>query len=414
VVVNRLGEAISLTGEVGLDFKIGPLELIGIQPTLFCNLDCSYCFLSSEARKSKKRISIELVEQIAQRVFSSGIVNGSFTISWAASEPLVLKPAFYEEAFAVIEKHNTSNTKITHAFTTNATLITEEWCEFFAKHEIYLAVSIDGPAFIHDRCRVTRAGKGTHKRAINGVRLLRKHNFPFACISVLTNEALDYPDEIYDFFRSEKIGGTAFNFDEADGVNPQSSMNGDGVMERYEKFLSRFYDIVRKEGSVFWVREFDQEKSVYSGGELERMKSSKKGYLSPNNQCVIPFALLNIDCQGNFSTFTPELLGTKHRTYGNFYLGRIQDDPIESVVHTDKFREIWRDIAAGVRKCEKTCSYFAFCGGGSPSNKYVENGTFNSTETLHCRICTKSRVKLVQKKMFGGPQIPDEESLCQI
>lgn len=412
MVVNRQGEAISLTGEVDQDFKIGPIELIGIQPTLFCNINCSYCFLSSEDRKSKTRITIDLVEQIAKRVFSSGLVNGTFTISWAASEPLVLSPEFYEEAFAAIEKYNSSKTKIVHAFTTNATLITEKWCDFFAKHEIYLAVSIDGPAFIHDRCRVTRAGKGTHKRAMEGVRLLRKHNFPFACISVLTNEALDYPDEIYDFFRSERIGGTAFNFDEADGVNPHSSMNCQGITGRYERFLSRFYDIVRKDGSVFWVREFDQEKSIYSREEIKRMQHSKQGYFAPNNQCIVPFALLNIDCQGNFSTFTPELLGAKHKTYGNFYLGNIQDAPIESVIHTDKFREIWRDIAAGVKKCQQTCSYFAFCGGGSPSNKYIENGTFNSTETLHCRLCTKSRVKVIQEKVFGGPQIPEESMTC--
>lgn len=412
MVVNRLGEAISLTGEVGPDFKIGPLELIGIQPTLFCNIDCTYCFLSSEDRKSKTRITIELVEQIAQRVFASGLAVSDFTISWAASEPLVLKPKFYEEAFSAIEKYNTSKVKVTHAFTTNATLITEEWCEFFAKHEIYLAVSIDGPAFIHDRCRVTRDGKGTHQRAMEGVRLLRNHNFPFACISVLTNEALDFPDEMYDFFRTERIGGTGFNFDEADGVNPHSSMNFDGIMERYERFLSRFYDIVRKDGSIFWVREFDQEKSIYADEELENIKRAKGGYAAPNNQCVVPFALLNIDCQGNFSTFTPELLGAKHKEYGNFYLGRIQDGPIESVIHTEKFRAIWKDIAAGVRKCRDSCSYFAFCGGGSPSNKYVENGTFDSTETLQCRLCTKARVNVVQQKIFGGPQIREGSVLC--
>jgi uncharacterized protein len=406
MVVNRLGESISLSGEIDSDFKAGPIELIGIQPTLFCNINCSYCFLSEEDRASPKKITFELIEQIAQRVFSSGLVNGAFTISWAASEPLTLKPEFYEKAFALIEKHNTSKTKIVHAFTTNATLITEEWCEFFKKHEIYLAVSIDGPAFIHDKCRVTRTGKGTHQRAMEGVRLLRKHKFPFACISVLTDYALDYPDEMYDFFRAEKIGGTAFNFDEADGVNPLSSMHGTVGIERYERFFSRFYDIVRGDQSKFWVREFDKEKSIFTNEEVANIKlNGKNGYYSPNNQCVIPFALLNIDCQGNFSTFTPELLGTKSREYGDFYFGRIQDHAIESVIHTEKFKNIWRSIAAGIRKCYDACPEFAFCGGGSPSNKYVENGTFDSTETQHCRICTKSRVKLMQEKKFGGPQV---------
>lgn len=405
MVVNRLGEAIPLSGEIDNDFKIGPIELIGIQPTLFCNINCSYCFLSADDRKSPKKISIELIEQISQRVFSSGLISGPFTISWAASEPLTLKPEFYEKAFKAIEKYNKDKIKIVHAFTTNATLITEEWCEFFSKHEIYLAVSVDGPAFIHDRCRVTRDGKGTHKRVVNGIRLLRKHNFPFACISVLTNESLDYPDEIYDFFRSERIGGTAFNFDEADGVNPQSSMNRSDILERFERFLSRFYDIVREDNSVFWVREFDKEKAIFSPEEMLRLQLARDGYIPPNNQCIVPFALLNIDYEGRFSTFTPELLSTKSHKYGDFYFGRIQDGPIQSAIYTEKFRDVWRDIAAGVRTCEQTCPQFGFCGGGSPSNKYVENGTFNSTETLHCRLHTKIRTKVVQQKVFGKPQI---------
>ncbi len=337
------------------------------------------------------------------------MVNGTFTISWAASEPLTLSPEFYEEAFATIEKYNTSKTRIVHSFTTNATLITEKWCQFFAKHQVFLAVSLDGPAFIHDRCRVTRAGKGTHKRVIEGVRLLRKHNFPFACISVITDNTLDYPDELYDFFRSEKIGGTALNFDEADGVNQNSSMNYQCSFERYERFLSRLYDIVRSDNSELWIREFDQDKTYYTEREIAEIElKGKDGYYRPNNQCVIPFAVLNIDCQGNFSTFTPELLGTKHREYGNFYFGCIQDDPILSVIHTKKFKEVWRDIAAGVRKCYESCADFAFCGGGSPSNKYVENGTFDSTETLHCKLCIKSKVKIIHKKLFGGSQIPTD------
>ena len=405
MLANRLGELISLSGEIDSDFKLGPIELVGIQPTLFCNLNCSYCFLSADDRKSKKRMSLELVEQISERLFSSGLVQGTFTISWAASEPLSVSREFYEKAFVAIEKYNATKTKIIHAFTTNATLITEEWCDFFCKHEIYLAVSVDGPAFLHDRCRRTWDNKGTHQRAVEGIRLLKKYNFPFACITVLSNESLDYPDEIYDFFSSEGIGGTAFNFDEADGVNPHSSMNHPEIASRFENFLSRFYDIVNQDNSNFWVREFDKEKAIFSPAEMNKFEHSRQGYIPPNNQCIIPFALLNIDYDGNFSTFTPELLGAKHHHYQNFYFGRIQDGPIQDVVYTDKFREIWRDIAAGVRACEKKCPQYGFCGGGSPSNKYIENGTFNSTETLHCRLHTKIRSKVVQQKVLGTQQI---------
>ena len=40
--------------------------------------------------------------------------------------------------------------------------------------------------------------------------------------------------------------------------------------------------------------------------------------------------------------------------------------------------------------CRESCRYFPFCGGGPPGNKYFENGTFASTETLFCRLHMKA------------------------
>jgi len=39
----------------------------------------------------------------------------------------------------------------------------------------------------------------------------------------------------------------------------------------------------------------------------------------------------------------------------------------------------------GCKRCAETCQYFSVCGGGAPSNKYFENGSFESTETVYCR-----------------------------
>jgi len=49
------------------------------------------------------------------------------------------------------------------------------------------------------------------------------------------------------------------------------------------------------------------------------------------------------------------------------------------------------EINEGVEMCRASCEYFAVCGGGTPANKMFENGTFASSETLHCRL-TKKRI----------------------
>ena len=49
------------------------------------------------------------------------------------------------------------------------------------------------------------------------------------------------------------------------------------------------------------------------------------------------------------------------------------------------------EIGEGIEMCRAECKYFPVCGGGVPSNKVFENGTFASTETMYCRL-TKKRV----------------------
>jgi sulfatase maturation enzyme AslB (radical SAM superfamily) len=53
-------------------------------------------------------------------------------------------------------------------------------------------------------------------------------------------------------------------------------------------------------------------------------------------------------------------------------------------------------IQAGVRKCRESCGYFGLCGGGAPSNKFAENGRFDSTETLYCRFKKQLLIDVVE------------------
>jgi uncharacterized protein len=60
--------------------------------------------------------------------------------------------------------------------------------------------------------------------------------------------------------------------------------------------------------------------------------------------------------------------------------------PLSAVIDSDRFRRLDDEIARGVAMCRESCAYFPFCGGGPPANKFFENGTFASTETLFCRL----------------------------
>lgn len=358
----------------------GPIRLVVIQSTSFCNLNCDYCYLPN--RHLENQLSLELIEPIIKTVLTSPFMGCDFTILWHAGEPLAVPISFYDQATALIrgaeDKYKTQPVQIFQSIQTNGTLINQAWCDCFKRNQIYVGVSIDGPAFLHDAHRQTRKGTGTHAATMRGVSLLQKNEIPFNVISVLTEDSLDYPDEIFNFFMENGIYSVGFNMEEAEGVHQNSTLNQSGIEERYREFIKRFWDLTVQANGVLKLREFESMCTlVYTDKRLD--------YTDMNR----PFVIVNFDHQGNFSTFDPELLSIKTEQYGNFILGNILDDSLESVCDTEKFQKIYRDMFSGVDLCRQTCEYFGLCGGGAGSNKYWENGTFNTTETKACRYRTQ-------------------------
>jgi uncharacterized protein len=172
----------------------------------------------------------------------------------------------------------------------------------------------------------------------------------------------------------------ALNMEETEGVNESSSLKGQETEARYRRFIKRFWELTAQSRQPLKVREFETLSSlIYTEQRIEHTEMNK------------PFAIVNFDSQGNFSTFDPELLSVNTKAYGDFKFGNVKQDTLESICFTDKFRKIYEDIYKGTKLCRDTCAYFGLCGGGAGSNKYWENGTFNCSETQAC----KYRIKIL-------------------
>ena len=353
----------------------GPLELLVLQPTPFCNINCSYCYLPN--RQSKRRMSPATLEAAFQWVFASGLVRQPFNLLWHAGEPLVVPVSFYEEAIQLLARHNSTEWPVYHSFQTNATLLDREWCDFVRRHDIHLGVSVDGPAFLHDRHRQTRGGQGTLDRVLRGIHLLHEEHIPFFVITVLTANSLEYPDELFDFYQANGIVDVGFNVEEIEGPNTSSSLLGPHMQKRFRQFLQRFLGLAYSADQPIKVREFET-----AAGAIYEARYGPGSRTQENK----PWGIVNIDCDGNFSTYSPELLGLTSPRYGNFALGNVAEHGLDAVVASEAFQRMETDIRQGVDLCREQCKYFPFCGGGPPANKYFENGTFASTETLFCRL----------------------------
>jgi uncharacterized protein len=354
------------------------VSIVVLQPTAFCNINCSYCYLPD--RNNKHVLEQSTVTRLFSELFASGWTAPQLTVIWHAGEPLVVPPAFYREAFATIERLRPPTVEVRHAFQTNGMLIDAEWCALFRDWKVGVGVSLDGPRELHDANRKTRSGAGTFDRTLAGIRTLQAEQLPFHVISVLSARSLDDPDALLAFYVSEGIDHVCFNVEESEGSHVSELFSGEAGAEalhrRYEAFLRRFWHAARESGRVKFVREID----------LALPRVFRPNEAPWRNEQVEPLAMLNVDSHGNVSSFSPELLGLKNAAYDDFLLGNINACSLADIYQACLDSALHRDIQAGVAACSAACEYFSVCGGGAPVNKLFENGSFTSTRTSYCAL----------------------------
>src|ERR1044072_3993004 len=341
------------------------IDLFVVQPTTFCNIDCKYCYLPDRA--VKKRLSPEVLQTALKQLKSDRLIGSSFTLVWHAGEPLATGLTHFRElAETVDDCPRRENINIQHSIQTNGILINQEWCDFFKKYDVRVGVSVDGPQFIHDANRLTRNGKGTFDLVMKGIGFLRKNDIPYHAIAVVTEQSPAYPEELFTFFQQNGFYNLGLNIEEIEGITSSSSLQDDDLLEdKFHRFWKRIFDLYKDSDQKMKIREFDHLlRSIF---RFPKVKDIRK--LEPNSHQVAPFAIITMDTDGNFSTFSPELLGQVSPEFNNFVFENIKDGGFMKAPNKSIFKAAKRDIKQGVKKGRDPCQYFYLCGGGAPSNK---------------------------------------------
>ena len=354
-----------------------------VQPTPFCNINCSYCYLAN--RSSRATVDDRTLDSLFTKLFASGWVSHRLNLIWHAGEPTVLPCDFYKHAFEIMERHRPDDIEVVHGFQTNATLLDDAWCDLFRTARVQVGVSIDGPQRLNDANRLSRSGRSTFGKVIAGIRLLRARQIPFHVITVLTSESLRSAQELHDFYVAEGIERVGFNIDESEGDHVSGLTGGAATWNAYGAFMAEFWAIAAASRKIKSIREIDHMwQRVYQNPH----------HVFPNI-LTEPFMVLSMDHDGNLSTFSPELLGQKNAKYDDFIIGNVNTDDFERLPDSPALVRMNGDIQAGVSLCREKCAYFDYCGGGEPINKLAENGTFASADTNFCRMTRMAIADLV-------------------
>ncbi|MGW5689130.1 radical SAM protein [Nonomuraea sp. NPDC003754] len=148
-----------------------------------------YCYLPF--RRLSNEMDLEVAHAVAASAANLTDSGGQLEIVWHGGEPLALGRSKFTALLAPFEDLRHAG-RIQHSVQTNATLIDNEWCDLFARYQVSVGVSIDGPAALNAR-RVDLRGRPAFDRIVRGIRRLHDYGIRFSLIAVVGPRALNSP-----------------------------------------------------------------------------------------------------------------------------------------------------------------------------------------------------------------------------
>lgn len=341
-----------------------------MQPTTLCNLDCSYCYLP--LRRADRRMPVEVAGAVAASV-NAWARTGRFSVVWHGGEPLAAGRAHLADLMRPFAEG------VEHHIQTNATLIDDAWCEFFAERGVRVSVSVDGPES-RNGDRVTAGDKPAYARIVRGIEALKRHGIPFSALCVVGRPSPGLATELYDYFLDLGCDVLGINVEELEGVNVRANRHPE---EDVTAFWAELVGAWRRDPRIH-LREVEWSLR-YAAAVLDGTADD----VLPRRLDPIP----TVAHDGSVVLLSPELAGFSDARYGDFSSGNVLATPLAEILAGATGTPWIREFLDGVEACRAQCPYFGFCGGAHAANRYFERGRFDVTITDHCR---NSKIRLLE------------------
>jgi uncharacterized protein len=343
-----------------------------MQPTTLCNLDCVYCYLP--LRAVDKRMPVPVATATARTVNEWAAGTPQFSVVWHGGEPMAAGRDHLAALMAPFRG-------VDHHIQTNATLITDEWCEFLSAREVRVGVSVDGPERL-TAGRVARGGQPRYAHIMRGIDALRRHGVPFAALCVVSDPRPGLATELYGYFVELGCHALGINIEEQEGVNTRSNRHGEEAVTTFWAELTAAWraDPRIELREVEWALR-------YAGAVLDGTADE----VLPRRLDPVPV----VGFDGSVVVLSPELAGFTDDRYGDFASGNVLETSLAQILNQVSDRpDGWvAEYLDGVEACRVSCPYFGFCGGAHAANRYFEHGRFDGTQTNHCR---NSKIRLLE------------------
>ncbi len=345
-----------------------------------CNMSCKYCYIEKSLPTGYKHsfMTIKTAKAAIDKFISIANPDAkAWTIEFYGGEPLLNWEAvkFSLQYLYDLKKSGKINKKINKILITNGTLINEKNAVELKKNNVHVAISIDGPAEVHNMNRVYSDGKGTFDDVYRGFEFLKKSGITPSISAVMTKQSmLTAIDNVRYFI--EKLGVKQIGFNHVSIIPNVNSYDPD-----YEK---NFGEILLK----------IQELILNTDNAYERRMSNKLyNFLMGNIQ--------KADCTGcgeQISVSPDGTIGVCQGFVGSrFTFNKSVFDPDYNPNNDPVFNEWSLRSPLNMKQCYD-CPALGICGGGCPRNAYMLHGSIWEKDTAYCHFAKQAVEWLIWKK----------------
>ena len=337
-----------------------------------CNLACKYCYYLEKNKlyptAQRHLMSDEILEQFTREYIEAQTMN-QVLFTWHGGEPLLRSIDFYRKALSLQQKY-AGGRRIDNVIQTNGTLLTDEWCEFFAQNHWLVGISIDGPQPDHDHYRLTAAGKPSWKKVMQGIKLLKKHGVEWNAMAVVNAYNANHPLEFYRFFKENGCQFLQFTpiverlTRHEDGRTLASLADKNEIPlseasvtpEQWGYFLSAIFDEwVRKDVGKIFVEIFDCTLANWMG--------ISPGICAYSKECG----------HAGVMEHNGDVYSCDHFVFPEYKLGNIRDHSLIDMLYGEQQQEFSRLKHSSLPRQCKECDMEFACHGECPKNRFMKD-----------------------------------------
>lgn len=337
-----------------------------------CNLACKYCYYLEKNKlyptAQRHLMSDEMLEQFTREYIEAQTMN-QVLFTWHGGEPLLRSIDFYRKALSLQQKY-AGDRRIDNVIQTNGTLLTDEWCEFFAQNHWLVGISIDGPQPDHDHYRLTAAGKPSWKKVMQGIKLLKKHGVEWNAMAVVNAYNANHPLEFYRFFKENGCQFLQFTpiverlTRHEDGRTLASLADKDEISlseasvapEQWGYFLCAIFDEwVRKDVGKIFVEIFDCTLANWMG--------ISPGICAYSKECG----------HAGVMEHNGDVYSCDHFVFPEYKLGNIRDHSLIDMLYGEQQQEFSRLKHSSLPRQCKECDMEFACHGECPKNRFMKD-----------------------------------------